>query len=104
MLSCLILFLLNINTIGSNLLFGYSLEFYIFDRITLQADSSGLTPLMDGARMGHEAVCEILLSHGADVLQLDNLRRTTLHHVTQAGQVLQVQYEVEIINTTYFKL
>ncbi|KAL5258680.1 hypothetical protein ACHWQZ_G009221 [Mnemiopsis leidyi] len=56
------------------------------------ADSSGLTPLMDGARMGHEKVCEILLSHGADVLQLDNLRRTTLHHVTQAGQLTMIHW------------
>ena len=53
-----------------------------------QVDSSGLTPLMDGARMGHETVCDVLVSNGADVLQLDNLKRSALHHVTQAGQVL----------------
>ncbi|XP_063679078.1 ankyrin repeat domain-containing protein 16-like [Bolinopsis microptera] len=55
-------------------------------------DSSGLTPLMDGARMGHEAVCVVLVTHGADLLQLDNLKRTVLHHVTQAGQLNMITW------------
>ena len=37
--------------------------------------------------MGHVRVCEMLVSKGADILHLDNLERTVLHHITQAGQV-----------------
>lgn len=58
-------------------------------------DSCGVTPLMDGARMGHVRVCEMLVSKGADILHLDNLERTVLHHITQAGQINMIQWCVE---------
>ena len=51
--------------------------------------------------MGHETVCDVLLSHGADLFQLDNLGRTALHHVTQAGQVLNSLLTSAYLRTFY---
>ena len=45
--------------------------------------------------MGHLSVCEILLNHGADILALDNMGRSVLHHVTQAGQVCELIMFIE---------
>ena len=62
-------------------------------------DSSGMTPLMDGGRMGHLAVCQVLLQRGADILRRDGLGRTILHHVAQAGQVEMIQWCVDNANS-----
>ena len=53
--------------------------------------------------MGHLTVCEILLKFGANILQLDTLQRTILHHVTQAGEVCEPCTKSVFDNSLYTK-
>ncbi|XP_067678573.1 ankyrin-1-like [Haliotis asinina] len=68
---------------------------YILSQNMLDINSRGfqkMNPLMRAALMGHREVIKLLVSKGADVLQLDLGGDNILHYACQGGHIETVEY------------
>ena len=66
---------------------------------------SGLTPLMEACRAGHQKVCSLLIAHGARLELQDAQGNTALHWCARKGYVLSTTIILnDIIATKYVTL